>query len=146
MRLLTVLALLCCLSACNTIGTCDDTVEDLADRIAADLEALPAEDVSVEYSTGLDYRQYLRISATVADKAASDEAMEIIKRDFWTGTGRRIDFTIRLYSASSPPPDGKPIGGTEFSPAEIKFELGDVVEMERKYGPRSTAGELEPGR
>jgi len=29
---------------------------------------------------------------------------------------------------------------------EVKFALGDVVEMERRYGPRSEAGELEPGR
>ncbi|GAA3638466.1 hypothetical protein C8D88_101260 [Lentzea atacamensis] len=134
MRRLTVLALLCCLSACSTS---DDTVEDLADRITADLEALPgAKAVSVEHSADMDHRQRLRVSATVEDKAKADEAMEIVKRDYWTGTGRRVEFRVRFTSPA----------GAELVSSDVRFKLGDLVEMERKYGPRSTAGELDPGR
>lgn len=119
-------------------GTSDDTVEDLRDRIADDLKAQDGVSaVEVKYTTGMDYRQYLAITATVPDEAKADEALEIIKRDYWTGTGRRIDFRIHLNS---------PTGAEIRKVTDVKFALGDVVEMERKYGLRSEAGELEPGR
>jgi hypothetical protein len=134
MRRLALLALLM-LTAC---GTSDDTVEDLGDRIESDLKAHDGvSSVEVKYTTGMDHRQYLSVKATVPDKAKADEAVEIIRRDYWTGTGRRVDFHIVLTS---------PSGAGIVERDEIKFALGDVVEMERKYGPRSEAGELEPGR
>ncbi|MFS8098092.1 hypothetical protein LFM09_13200 [Lentzea alba] len=118
-------------------GTSDDTVEDLADRIESDLKA--ADGVSavvVEHKSDLDYRQRLTVTATARDEAAADEALEIVKRDYWTGTGRRVEFTVRFSGPS----------GTALRKSDVQFELGDVVEMERKYGPRSEAGELDPGR
>lgn len=134
MRRLALLALLA-LTAC---GTSDDIVEDLGDRIEADLKAHDGVTaVEVKYTTGLDYRQYLTVKATVPDIAKADEAMEIIKRDYWIGTGRRVDFRVHLNS---------PTGAEIRQSSDIGFELGDVVEMERQYGPRSEAGELEPGR
>lgn len=134
MRRLALLALLM-LTAC---GTSDDTVEDLADRIESDLKAQNGVSaVEVEYTTGLDHRQNLTVTATVRDRAEADEAMKIIRRGYWTGTGRRVDFRIRFNS-----PDGVEVLHRD----EIEFELGDVVEMEREHGPRSEAGELEPGR
>ncbi|MGW4207108.1 hypothetical protein ACWEIJ_03890 [Lentzea sp. NPDC004789] len=134
MRRLALLALLM-LTAC---GTSDDTVEDLGDRIESDLKAHDGvSSVEVKYTTGMDHRQYLSVKATVPDKAKADEAVEIIRRDYWTGTGRRVDFRILFTS---------PSGAEIVARDEIKFALGDVVEMERRYGPRSEAGELEPGR
>lgn len=134
MRRLALLALLT-LTAC---GTSDDTVEDLRDRVESDLEAHDGVTaVEVKYTTGMDHRQYLTVSATVPDRAKADEAMEIIRRDYWTGTGRRVDFRIAFRS---------PAGAEVLSSDDVRFELGDVVEMEREYGPRSEAGELEPGR
>ena len=135
MKRLALLAPLLLLTAC---GTSDDTVEDLTDRIESDLkghEGVSA--VELKYTTGLDHRQSLSVTATVPDRAKADEAMEIIRRDYWTGTGRRVDFRIRFRS---------PAGAEVLSSDDVNFELGDVVEMERKYGPRSEAGELEPGR
>ncbi|MFD4672255.1 hypothetical protein ACFWNN_21185 [Lentzea sp. NPDC058450] len=135
MKRLALLAPLLLITAC---GTSDDTVEDLADRIESDLKAHDGVSaVEVEYTTGMDYRQYLSVTATAADRAKADEAMEIIRRDYWTGTGRRVDFRVRLRSDS---------GGELLTSDDVKFKLGDVVEMERRYGPRSEAGELEPGR
>ena len=135
MRRLALLALLLPLTAC---GTSDDTVEDLGDRIESDLKANEGVTaVEVKYTTGMDYRQYLTVTATVPDRAKADEAMEIIRRDYWTGTGRRVDFRIAFRS---------PTGAEVLSSDDVRFELGDVVEMEREYGPRSEAGELEPGR
>ncbi|MDX8034571.1 hypothetical protein SK803_30495 [Lentzea sp. BCCO 10_0856] len=135
MRRLALLALLLFLTAC---GTSDDTVEDLSDRIESDLKALDAVSaVEVEYTTGMDYRQYLKVRATVPDRAKADEAMKILRRDYWTGTGRRVDFRVTFSS---------PSGAEVLTSDDIKFKLGDVVEMEREHGPRSTAGELEPGR
>ena len=134
MRRLALLALLT-LTAC---GTSDDTVEDLRDRVESDLEEHDGVTaVEVKYTTGMDHRQYLTVSATVPDRAKADEAMEIIRRDYWTGTGRRVDFRIAFRS---------PAGAEVLSSDDVRFELGDVVEMEREYGPRSEAGELEPGR
>jgi hypothetical protein len=134
MRRLALLALLM-LTAC---GTSDDTVEDLRDRIESDLKAHDGVTaVEVEYTTGMDHRQNLTVTATVADRAKADEAMEIIRRDYWTGTGRRVDFRIAFRSSA---------GAEVLSSDDVSFELGDVVEMEREYGPRSEAGELEPGR
>ncbi len=134
MRRLALLVLLT-LTGC---GTGDDVVEDLGDRIQSDLTATEGiTGVEVKYQSNLDYRQRLIVTATARDKAKADEAMEIIKRDYWTGTGRRVEFTVRLSDAA----------GAELRTAnEIKFKLGDVVEMERRHGPRSEAGELEPGR
>ncbi|WP_394615130.1 hypothetical protein JNUCC0626_35715 [Lentzea sp. JNUCC 0626] len=135
MKRLALLAPLLLLTAC---GTSDDTVEDLGDRIESDLmsqDGISA--VEVEYTTGMDHRQNLSVTATVADKAKADEAMEIIRRDYWTGTGRRVDFRVRLRAST---------GAELLTSDDVKFKLGDVVEMERRYGPRSEAGELEPGR
>jgi len=119
-------------------GTSDDTVEDLGDRIEADLKAHDGVSaVEVKYTTGMDYRQYLSVTAIVPDSETAGEAMEIIRHDYWTGTGRRVDFRVRFTSQA----------GTEIlSSNDVKFELGDVVEMERRHGPRSEAGELDPGR
>ncbi len=134
MRRLALLALLM-LTAC---GTSDGTVEDLGDRIEADLKAHDGVSaVEVKYTTGMDHRQYLSVKATVPDRAKADEAMEIIRRDYWTGTGRRVDFRVRFTSQA---------GSEVLTSNDVKFKLGDVVEMERQYGPRSEAGELEPGR
>ncbi|MFC3892243.1 hypothetical protein ACFOWZ_12220 [Lentzea rhizosphaerae] len=134
MRRLALLALLV-LAAC---GTSDDTVEDLRDRIESDLQAQDGVTaVEVKYTTGMDHRQSLRVTATVPDRAKADEAMKIVRRDYWTGTGRRVDFRIVFRS---------PAGAEVLSSDDVRFELGDVVEMEREYGPRSEAGELEPGR
>ena len=96
MKRLALLAPLLLLTAC---GTSDDTVEDLTDRIESDLkghEGVSA--VELKYTTGLDHRQSLSVTATVPDRAKADEAMEIIRRDYWTGTGRRVDFRIRFRS------------------------------------------------
>lgn len=135
MRRAAIVLLALVLAGC---GTSDDTVDDLAERIADDLKAHDGvSGVEVKYTTGMDYRQYLAITATVPDEAKADEAMEIIKRDYWTGTGRRVDFRIHLNS---------PAGVEIRKVTDVKFALGDVVEMERRYGPRSEAGELEPGR
>ena len=135
MKRLALLAPLLVLTAC---GTSDDTVEDLRDRIETDLKAHDGVSaVEVKYTTGMDHRQSLTVTATVPDRATADEALKIIRRDYWTGTGRRVDFRIRFTS-----PDGADV----LHRNEIKFELGDVVEMEREHGPRSEAGELEPGR
>ena len=134
MRRLALLALLV-LTAC---GTSDDTVEDLRDRIESDLKAHDGVSaVEVKHTTGMDYRQYLTVTATVPDHAKAEEAMKIVRRDYWTGTGRRVDFRIVFRS---------PAGAEVLSSDDVRFELGDVVEMEREYGPRSEAGELEPGR
>ncbi|KJK52796.1 hypothetical protein UK23_02170 [Lentzea aerocolonigenes] len=119
-------------------GTSDDTVEDLGDRIESDLQAEDGVSaVVVEYRSDLDYRQHLSVTATARDQDVVSRALEIVKRDYWTGTGRRVEFTIDFTSRSA---------GGSVRKNEIRFELGDVVEMERKYGPRSEAGELEPGR
>ncbi|MGW6935148.1 hypothetical protein ACWGE0_34150 [Lentzea sp. NPDC054927] len=135
MRRLALLALLLLLTAC---GNSDDTVEDLSDRIESDLKSHDGVSaVEVKYTTGMDYRQYLSVTATVPDRTKADEAMEIIRRDYWMGTGRRVDFRITFRS---------PAGAEVLTSNDIKFKLGDVVEMEREHGPRSTAGELEPGR
>ncbi|NKE62275.1 hypothetical protein FXN61_38250 [Lentzea sp. PSKA42] len=134
MRRLALLALLM-LTAC---GTSDGTVEDLGDRIEADLKAHDGVSaVEVKYTTGMDHQQYLNVTATVPDRAKADEAMEIIRRDYWTGIGRRVDFRVRFTSQA---------GSEVLTSNDVKFKLGDVVEMERRYGPRSEAGELEPGR
>ena len=135
MKRLALLAPLLLLTAC---GTSDDTVEDLTDRIESDLKGHDGVSaVELKYTTGGDNRQYLSVTATVPDRAKATEAMEIIRRDYWTGTGRRVDFRVKFLS---------PAGAEVLSSDDVKFELGDVVEMERRYGPRSEAGELEPGR
>lgn len=134
MRRLGLLLLALVLAGC---GTSDDTVEDLGDRIEADLKAEGGmSGVAVEYKSDLDYRQRLTVTATARDQAAADAAVEIVKRDYWTGTGRRVEFGVRFTDPS----------GAELRTSDVRFELGDVVEMERKYGPRSEAGELDPGR
>lgn len=134
MRRLLLVALALLLAGC---GTSDSTVEDLADRITADLNAEDGvSDVVVEHRSDVDYRQRIIVTATVRDEATADRALEIVKRDYWTGTGRDVDFTARFAEAS----------GAELLKSDVEFELGDVVEMERKYGPRSEAGELDPGR
>jgi hypothetical protein len=135
MRRLTIVLLALLLAGC---GTSDDTVEDLGDRIAADLQAEDGvSGVAVEYKSDLDYRQRLAVTATVRDKDTADKALEIVKRDYWTGTGRRVEFTVRFTGQD---------GAELVRKNEIEFKLGDVVEMERKYGARSEAGELDPGR
>ncbi|MGI5504238.1 hypothetical protein [Lentzea sp. CA-135723] len=132
------LALLASLLPITVCGTSDDTVEDLSDRIESDLKSHDGVSaVEVEYTTGMDHWQYLSVTATVADKAKADEAMEIIRRDYWTGTGRRVDFRVRLRSSA---------GADLLTSNDVKFKLGDVVEVERRHGPQSEAGELEPGR
>jgi hypothetical protein len=119
-------------------GTSDDTVEDLGDRISADLkDEEGVTGVAVEYTSDLDHRQRLAVTATVRDQGTADKALEIVKRDYWTGTGRRVEFTVRFTGAD---------GAELVRKNEIEFKLGDVVEMERKYGPRSESGELDPGR
>lgn len=134
MRRLAIVLLVLVLSGC---GTSDDTVEDLGDRISADLKAeKDISGVAVEYTSDLDHRQRLAVTATARDKATADAALEIVKRDYWTGTGRRVEFTVRFTDP----------GGADLVRSDVEFKLGDVVEMERKYGPRSEAGELEPGR
>lgn len=134
MRRLGIVLLALVLAGC---GTGDDTVADLGDRISADLQAEDGvSGVAVEYRSNLDYRQRLAVTATVRDSDAADRALEIVKRDYWTGTGRRVEFRVRFTDPS----------GAELRNSDVRFELGDVVEMERKYGPRSEAGELDPGR
>lgn len=134
MRRLGIVLLALVLAGC---GTGDDTVADLGDRISADLQAEDGvSGVAVEYRSNLDYRQRLAVTATVRDPDAADRALEIVKRDYWTGTGRRVEFRVRFTDPS----------GAELRNSDVSFELGDVVEMERKYGPRSEAGELDPGR
>lgn len=135
MKRLALMAPLLLLAAC---GTSDDSVEDLSDRIESDLKSHDGVSaVEVKYTTGMDHRQYLSVTATVPDRAKADEAMEIIRRDYWTGTGRRVDFRVQFRSSA---------GVKLLTSNDITFELGDVVEMERRHGPRSEAGELEPGR
>ncbi|HEX8868733.1 MAG TPA: hypothetical protein VF821_23940 [Lentzea sp.] len=132
MRRLGLVLLAFALAGC---GTGDDTVEDLGDTISADLKAEDGvSGVAVEYKSDLDYRQRLKVTADVRDQDVADKALEIVKRDYWRGTGRRVEFTVRFS------------GGAVVQKDEIRFELGDVLEMERKYGPRSEAGELDPGR
>lgn len=134
MRRLALVALVLVLAGC---GTSDDTVEDLADRIESDLNAEDGVSaVTVDHQSDLDYRQRLTVTATVSDVDTADRALEIVKRDYWTGTGRRVDFSVRFADSS----------GAELRKSDVTFELGDVVEMERRYGPRSEAGELDPGR
>lgn len=135
MRCLAIFVLALVLAGC---GTADDTVEDLGDRISADLRSEEGvSGVTVEHKSDLDYRQRLTVTATVRDQDIADKALEIVKRDYWTGTGRRVEFTVRFTGP----------GGAELvRKNEIVFKLGDVVEMERRYGPRSEAGELDPGR
>ncbi|MFI6098751.1 hypothetical protein ACIA8G_24620 [Lentzea sp. NPDC051213] len=133
MKRLALIALLA-LTAC---GTGDDTVEALGNRIEADLKALDGvSDVVVQYRSDLDNRQRLTVTATTRNQPIADQALEIVKRDYWTGTGRRVDFSVRF---------GNPTG-VELRKSDVTFKLGDVVEMERKYGKRSEAGELDPGR
>ncbi|MCG8925600.1 hypothetical protein [Lentzea sp. CC55] len=134
MRRLLLVPLALLLAAC---GTSDSTVEKLADRIEADLNAEDGvSEVVVQHRADVDHQQRLTVTATVRDGGTADRALEVVKRDYWTGTGRTVDFRVRFADET----------GVELRKSDVRFKLGDVVEMERRYGPRSEAGELDPGR
>lgn len=126
MRGVVVAVLAVLLTAC---GTDDDAVERIGEQVVAEWQRQPeVAEASYEYSSGLDYQQYLRLKAVV--RTDSDEVVErlrdIAKREYWRGTGRKVSFRVAIHSSD----------GRELRAGEIRFRLGDQFELEQKYGAR----------
>lgn len=146
-RLTFVLLVLALLAGCTgrPAVTFDQSVEDLAKKIAADWKAVAGvADVRYEYRHGLDLGQSIGLDAALKPESASEavvqELVEIAKRDYWQSTASAA-IGAAIYRSEKLPDGPAEDKSIIMFNGPIKIDVYDqaqVDELTEKYGPRPT--------